>query len=803
MAGRTKTKQTMSTIRRIIGGRSSAVSTVLNVVGMAMAFAAMYIIMVQVNYDLGYNKGFKDSERIFAIGLPDWYTPGNWMSSISRPIGETVTGEGLPFVECGGTVSIGMGSIQDFYREKDHSGKIPMNVIEVSSGALETFSFEAVEGSLESLETGDMAAISQSKSKELGLKVGDVFYSNSRQLGIVAVFRDFPKNSDFYGIDIIRNIGERDIENTSEWSYPYFVKLHSAEDKEEYEKQAFAKVLEFAAGGSIEELTEEELEELRSRIEIKAFCIEDTYFERSFGSPGMQGNSTTTYTLLAIAILVIVIAFINFINFFFALVPVRMKSVNTKKILGASRGRLAGGFVGESVVMVAVALAIAAGCVKLFCGSSLASLLPCDASVSQNVTVAVCVAVSALAIAALSSLYPALYITSFSPAFALKGSFYSASKGKYFRYGLIGFQFTVSICLIICACFVSMQREYMLGHDMGFDRSCLLETTTTAKIAGMTESVSSKLKENPSIKDVTWANGSIVSPGRMGWGREFKGERINFECYPVTWNFLRVMGIDIVEGRDFEESDELCENGVFVFNEAAKDKFGLTLEDRINGHNGETEIAGFCRNFNFKGLSSSIEPFALYIFGKYNWKINNTLYVRTTENADMSSVIGSVKDVLYEMDPSIAKDEVDVRFFDSRLDSIYRTEKRLSQIILLFTILAIAISLMGVFGLVMFEAEYRQKEIGIRRVNGATVGDILKMFNLRFIKIVLVCFVIAMPVSWLISDTYLKGFAYRMDMHWWVFAIALGSVLAVTAVVVTARCFSAAIANPVKSLKSE
>ncbi|MGN0202120.1 MAG: FtsX-like permease family protein, partial [Candidatus Cryptobacteroides sp.] len=653
--------------------------------------------------------------------------------------------------------------------------------------------------------------ISDTKASELGLHAGDVLYSRGQdgvnnQCYVAAIFKHYPSNSDLGAIDCFVNIGDKLIDDFSEWSYPYFVKLHSKDDKEAFEKQAFDYIIKTfldISDAEGEEMTDEELEEAESRLRIKLFPLEDIYFEKTLTSPGISGSKTTTYTLLAIAILVIVIAFINFINFFFALVPVRLRSVNTKKILGASRRRLVTGIVCESVVMIAVALALAAGAVKLFCGSTLASLIPCSALFSKNIGVAVCTAIGGLVLAVVSSLYPALYITSFSPAFALKGSFGTASKGKAFRTGLIGFQFIVSIVLIICSSFVTLQRQYMLNYDMGFDRSQLLQVYTSSKVADLRRRASSALKDNPGIKDVTFASGDLVSNNKMGWGRQFKGEQCIFSCYPVQWNFLDFMGIDIVEGRDFTESDEMCENGVFIFNEAARDKYGLTLEDKMMGHQGETDIVGICRNFNYKSLSKSVEPFALYIFGKHSWRELNTLYIRTQPGADIPVLIDWIKTRLHELDPSVSKDEIDVSFFDSRLDSEYGKERRTSRIILLFTILAIAISLMGVFGLVMFEAEYRRKEIGIRRVNGATVNDILRMFNAKFVKIVLVCFVIAAPVGWFITDCYLKNFAYRMPMHWWVFALALLAVLLVTVTVVTLRSLSATLADPVVSIKTE
>ena len=798
-------------IRNIIGGKSSAVSKMLNIVGMAMAFAALYVIMVQVNFDLVYNKKVKDSDRIYAISMPDWYTPGNWKTTLSRPLCENVINN-VSCVECGGTTSIGKGYYSEkFFLQEDGNSSFYLNVSQSSLGAFKVFSVEAVEGSIDNIVPWKDLVISDTKAEKLGLHVGDVIYSHNhgatmQQYNIAAIYKHFPSNTDLSEIECFVNMGDLNIDLFSEWSYPYFVKLNSADDIEPFEKQAFdyvVKTFNNMANEHGEELSEEDRKEAESKLKIKLFPFDEMYFEKTISSAGRSGSKTTTYTLLAIAILVIVIAFINFINFFFALVPVRLKSVNTRKILGASRSNLVFGIVVESVVMIIVALALAAGIVKLFCGSTFAALIPCSALISNNIAIAFGTALGGIVLAIVSSLYPALYITAFPPAFALKGSFGTASKGMTFRVGLICFQFIVSLILIICASFVTMQRQYMLHYDMGFDRSNLLQVNTSSKIAAMRESATSELKNNPEIKDVTFASGDIVTSFRMDWGRPFKGEQINFKCYPVQHNFLDFMGIEIVEGRNFTDSDELCDNGVFIFNEAARDKFGLTLEDKIHGHQTETDIVGICKNFNYKALSEGIEPFALYIFGKNPWTTLNTLYIRTQPGADIPTLIDWIKTKLNEMDPSVPKDEFDVMFFDSRLDSEYGRERNTSRIILLFTVLAITISLMGVFGLVMFEAEHRRKEIAIRRINGASVVDVLKMFNIKFIRIVIVCFVLSIPISWLIVDAYLKGFAYRMPTHWWVFFSAFLSVMIVTLIVVTLRCLSAALSNPIKSIKTE
>ena len=774
------------------------VSRVLNVLGMAAAFASVFIILVQLRYDFGYNRRIKDAERVYVISVPDWYEDGKYMTWLSRPIWEDVIAN-LPCVESGGTgYTCNQGANVLVSLSESGDGGFNLYATRFSQGLVATLGMEAVEGNLKELGEGKIA-VSAKAAKAHGLRIGDALYSNTmgtRQMDeIVAIYPDFPENCDFGGIDYIYDMGDMSLDNFSEWSYPYFVKLRSSADRKTFEEEAIRRIIETFFG--------EDDTAAAAAVTPKLFCLTETYFDHSVGTPGRSGSRTSTITLLAIAVLVTLIAFINFINFFFALVPVKLKGVNTRKILGASRTTLALGTVSESVVMICVALLLSAGIVSLFASSPLAGQFSSSIALADNIGTALITAAAAIVLAALSSLYPAFYITSFNPAFALKGSFGSSSKGKVFRTGLVGFQFVVSIALIISSCFISMQRNYMMSRDMGFDKSQLLQLYTTNALAMQKDAVSDRLKSDPRILDVTWADGEIVQSGRMGWGREFKGEKVNFKCYPVSWNFLDFMGIELLEGRNFTPSDEKSETGVFIFNEAARDKFGLTLEDKMPGHVGETEIAGICRNFNSRTLALDVEPFALYVFGKNSWKVPTCLYIRTAPDVDYPSLFSWIKGVLAEMDPNSNVNDFDINFFDDRLDMQYTAEKNTSRLVTLFTLLAIIISLMGVFGLVMFEAEHRRKEIGVRRVSGASIADVLKMFNAKFIRIVLVCFLIAAPLSWFIMDRYLQHFAYRMPLHWWVFALALVFVMLVTVLVVTLRCYRAATSDPVECLRSE
>ena len=786
--------------RIIKKGKTALASSILNILGLTAAFAALYIILVQVHHDLTYNKGLKDSDRIYVLTKKD-INQSEYTSYLCRPMGEYVI-NASPDIEVGGCGRI--EGVPAKIRVSDDQSPVSGSQVALNKGARAVFGFELVAGNWDDL-TGEALAVSESMAKRLGIQVGDVVKNLAEtkwiETTIVAIYKDMPKHSDLSSFDIVSDMPDVWLDEWKSFSFFYFLKLREGADPNAIAEVAKPVCKQFFSemNGGIE-ATDDDV-----KFGLYPVRLTDMYFDsNSYYAPGKAGNKTTTMTLLIIAVFVVVIAFINYINFFFAMVPLRLKSINTRKILGSSRFQLVMSSVGESITMVSIALALSLVIVILFKQSTLSSLIETSLDFSQNWGVVAVTVVLALLISVAASIYPALFATSFNPAFALKGTLGTTQKGKAFRIGLIGLQFTVSIVLIICAIFIHEQRQYMLNHDMGFNQECLLQSRVSWKLATNREAVENRLKADAAIKDIAWGSGSFIKDSRMSWGRKVRGEDAGWQVYPVSWNFLRFMGIDIVEGRDFTEADEQS-TGTYIFNEFARDYYKITLDDQIGGHDDQiAEIAGFCKDFNFCALRNGMGPFAFYVYGKDPWNLCNMLFIRTEPGVDVPALKERICKTLVDLDPDWAEGvDIEVTPFSQALEKQYKKENDLSKLVTLFTILAIVISLMGVFGLVMFETEHRRKEIGIRRVHGATVEQILAMFNSRFVKIVLVCFVIAVPMSIVIMRRYLEGFAYQVPLHVWVFAIALLAVLGVTIAVVTLRSLRAATVNPVKSLRNE
>lgn len=799
--------------------RRYKVSSLLNVIGLTLAFTAFYVIMTQVWWELGYNRSLHEADRIYLVENEDWYEPGKWSSWLNRPVPERVIAS-TAGVEVGGCMWGGFGSGTCWTSNEPSFGynKFSASCGSVSLPFLDVFAFRSVEGDVHDLGKPKSVIVSREAAERMRVGVGSLIWVDTDEpqpdgaMEVVAVFEDFPDNSLLGECEVVKNLGETNLYTTSEWSFNYFVKFRPGADPDEFarqwtnvnqEMQREAAEKRAAAGDAADDDDESGI------YGVRLSPVSELYFESDSQAPCRQGSVVTTYTLLGIAVLVIVLAFINFVNFFFALVPVRIRTVNTFKVFGAPASSLRFNFVFEAFGLVLIALLAAWYVSFALQGTEFASYISASLALSQNLEVVGLVAVVAFVMALAASLYPAWYITSFAPALVVKGSFGGTRSGRRLRTLLLGVQFFISIGLIIATSFIRLQHDYMMHYDMGFDKENLLAVRLSERGAVSYDALRQKLLSDPQVKDVTGATSRLVSVGRMDWGREFKGRQVAFQSYVVQPDFLRVMGIPITDGRDFLESDFDKELGTMIFNEAARREFEMQVGDRINGFvSPDEQIVGFCADFNFKPLQYGVSPFCFYLLPKKiqqenYWHLPHVVYVRMTPGADIAAVTAHIRRCIAEVDPRTEPGDIVVRVFDEELGLEYDNERKLTAIVGLFALLAVVIALMGVFGLVLFETQHRRREIAVRRVMGASRGEILAMFNRRYVMLVAVCFVLAVPVSIWAVRHWLAGFAYAVPLYWWVFALALAGVLAVTALTVTVRSWRAVNENPAESVKSE
>ena len=799
--------------------RRYTTSSVLNIVGMAVAFAAVYLIAVQVKFDLSYNRVVKNSERIYRLEYPGWDNEMNrWDIWWNRQYPDKLAAI-CPEVEAAGSIGVMPHSrYQDEYSIKRNATieNFTISVAGAEPEGLAVFPFEMLAGRLEDLKTEDDLIISESTAKRFNLSVGDgLYYGRGAQNGairtVVAIYKDFPKPSSLsmpMGY-VLLEPQEQTSEN--DWQDTYYIRLQKGTDVEEIEQRMAQFVVD---EGRKNGLSEEELKLEMARVTPRLTPINELYFIDDAPVEGYRGSRTTTYTLIAIAVLILIISFINFVNFFFALIPSRIRAVNNYKIFGAPTWKLRLNFLFETVGLILVSLFVATIMVILFADTPLKEYISTSVAINDNWLLAGAIALGVILFGVVVSLYPAWYITKFSPAFVIKGDFSASKSGRILRYTLVGVQYTISIALIICSIFVYRQHQYMLSCNMGFDRENLLSVevpweAVNPDVEGYQldytkrDILLDRLTQNPQIKGVAFGDIQLVSNAEGAWSRPLDGgDPVSFMIHGVSWNFLKVMGIEIVEGRDFLPSDEDTDTGAMIFNQTSVEKYGLTLESKIPGHVHSlyANIVGFCKDFNFKSANWNIEPFAFIVHGHYGWSMPRHTYIRTVAGADIAEVRKFVFDTLMEIAPNADPEKIKIQFFEQELELLYQVEDKLSTLVTLFSFLSIVISIIGVFGLVLFETQYRRREIGIRRVHGASVGGILQMFNRKYLYIVAACSAVAIPVSYYIISRWMEQYVYRVEMSWWVYALAVGVILLITIVTVSLRSWSAANENPTESI---
>ena len=776
-------KNFLTTLRRY------KVASVLNIAGMTLAFLAFYVIMSQVYYDVTYNRSIRDSDRTYIL-LSRHYD--GWIPLESRINAEEALAT-WPEVECSGAIrKVGDGAEYVWVKRSEYNyDRYDYRTAAISLPLLDVLSFRTVEGDLRRLSEPGTVIISESLAERMGVHAGDDVYlpdmdaaaddpdagrKPARRMTVAGVYADFAPNTMMGNVHMAMDAGDDLLsEDKRDWrAYTYYVKLREGASPEDM-AEVWKRTIPYADDDS-----------------VMLVSVRDIYYWDALEFGGVeQGSKSGSAVLFGIAILIVGIAFINFVNFFFALIPVRMRAVNICKVFGASTAALRWNFLFESVGMVLCSLLLTLYLMVVVQDSFIAEYVTCSLAMSDNLPALALVLVITVVIALASSLYPAWYITSFNASLAVKSGFAGSVTGRRMRLALTGVQFIISIALIIVSAAFWTQYRYMMRFDMGFDRDNVLTFESTGAIAGRGNAFLSYLESDPDIAAVTTASDDVIGleNTKSWWVDDIFVEVRNCD---VRYNFFDVMGIPLIDGEGFSPSDENRNRGVVV-NRYLAETLDLHVGDlftlgRVAGITDDVMMHDVSQNKQFMAWGCATDNMRFF-------------YVRVHGGSDIRRVCDFIRSSVREFDP--AADEPSIEFVDQHVARLYDKVKRQTVLVSLFALLSVVISLMGVFGIVLFETQHRRREIAVRRVFGASASGIVWMLNRRYAFIVAVCSVAAMPVAWYAVARWMERFVNRTGISWLIYLGSLLLVLAITLALVTLRSWRAANENPSRVLGGE
>lgn len=780
-------------IRNLLGVvRRFKMATLLNVMGLSIAFAAFIILMIQLQYDWGFDRFQKNAERIYRVGLytPDW---GNQVV-VSPPFAEAFV-QSSPHIETGVLLS-SWGSQLALKRGNDTdetSFWCPVNAITPEYASV--FDFQMLEGKIESLDNPGYVLIAQSQAEKFfgdEPAVGKQLTADKLSFVVGGVYKDFPQNSVVQNA-VYRRIGEK--ENQDNWNangYQLYVLLDDPGKKDQI-------IADFKNHFN------HEYYDWKTK-DVRLTQLTDIYYEADarFDSQKDKGNKTMVFVLFTIAVLIVVIAGINFTNFSNALVPMRIRSINTQKVLGGSDNMLRCAMLVEAVAICLFSFILSLFIVKGMANTWLADMISGELSLEANIPLLIGTGVLAALTGLLAGAYPAWHITSFSPALVLKGSFGLSPSGKRMRSLLVSFQYVISFALIIAALFIYLQNHYMLASSLGFDKEHVAIVELNGQLIKNIEAVENRLEQEVSVQEVSFAADLLsASDEYTDFGRGYRENNVQFKVFVVSPDFLRLMNIPVISGRDFLQEDSKSVGGVYLFNEAARLQYDLVAGEYITGNEWYEAppalIAGFIDDIKYASFRTEVAPMAFYVSPAAGYRPRYA-YIKIKAGADIRDAVASIRKALTSIDKNFP---AEIRFYDTILNNLYKRELSIGWLISLFSLIAVFISVVGVLGLVIFESEYRKKEIGLRKVHGATTSQILLMFNKVYVRILIVCFVLAIPVAYYGVSRWMVYFAYKIPMYWWVYAVAFVVVSVITFLTVTFQNWKTANENPVESIKTE
>ena len=529
----------------------------------------------------------------------------------------------------------------------------------------------------------------------------------------------------------------------------------------------------------------------------------------------IRGNQTYVKALTIIALFVLVIACFNFINLATARSFRRAKEIGVRKVIGADRKQLIFQFMGETVLLAVISMLISIAAtffivplLNQFTGKSIA-FNPFSNPILGSIILA-----SGVVIGMIAGIYPALVLSGFQPIKVLKSmKLVGSGGGVLLRHALVVIQFILSIGLIVFTTIVYRQTQYLNNKDLGFNNEQVIYFQTRGDVAQKLETFKEEIKRSPNVLSITSGYGlpgdQYAGDGVITFGPDGQKDR-SANVFLGDHDYVKTLGLRVIAGRDFSKDMSRDVREAFLINETAVKVWGYGTPEKALGqpiHWNEWvpadtlnpikkgKIIGVVEDFHYKSLHEKVTPSVIQIYPQYVVKVAVKL-----KTADIKNTIAHINDVWNKFSPGFP---LDYKFMDETYDAMYKTESNLSDLLWIFTVMAIVVGCMGLFGLAAFNAEQRTKELGIRKVLGANAFNIVGLLSRNFLLLVIISSVFAFPIAWWKANKYLEDFPYRVTITWWVFGVAIIAALAVALITVSFQAIKAALANPVKSLRTE
>ena len=771
-------------------------ATLLNLLGLSMALAAFYLFMTQVEYNNTFNQNLKDYQRTYRV---EYWNDTKWANNLSADR-EKLWAQ-IAHIE--NTTSHAAWINQLEIKVNEHM--YPITSYQVKKNALDFWGIQLLPGSDTWQDKPDGYILSESLARQIfGTEnpIGKSFsipqWGNDEK-NIIGVCRDLPENCSFKN-GLFQCYNENFSNDTRNWSAEIYLRLDHPENKHIVEQEMQNKFMTYF------QITPEETTE-----RFRLIPMDRVYFEGS-GTED-KGNATLVYVLLAASIFVLIIGLLNFANFSLAQAPVRMRSINTRKVMSASTASLRWGLILENIFWSAIALTGAVLLILLFQKSpECMKLVSGNISFETHWSLVGFTLLSTLVIGVLSALFSAWYATSFPPALVLKGSFGLSPRGKMLRWTMLTVQFIIALTLTFYILVMTGQAHYIFNTDYGFNKDEVLYAKLPREAMSKKNYLKQEIAKLPFTQNSSFAADVLGNADKyMSWGRGNGESSISFNALCVDEFFLKTMDIKIAEGRDFNPHDQ---KGAYILNQAMVQKYPwIKLEQPINqnidGWNspeGFYPVVGICENYKLTSMrnDNNTIPAGFIIMGPdmtVNWGDRcKTIFVRIAKGYDKLEAKKQLEQLIKELD---TEETCEFRFLDEDLQITYEEEFRFIAQVRFFAFICIFITLIGVFCLTLFETEYRRKEIAIRKIMGSTVHEVLLLFAGRYLIPLLIAFAIAAPIGYRLSMQWLQNFAEHTPIHWWFFPLTLLTVATIVLLTVVLQSWRVATENPVNSIKTE